>query len=58
MRVEATIAGKRTVLRGRDTRIVRIVTALGALDPADRRALEAGVAALEVLVADLERPAE
>ncbi|MDQ6853241.1 MAG: MarR family transcriptional regulator [Actinomycetota bacterium] len=58
VRVEATIAGKRAVLRGRDTRIVRIVTALGALDPAYRRALEAGVEALEALVAGLERPAE
>jgi len=52
--VEATLAGKRTVLRGRGSRVTRIAAELGNLSPSESRSLEAAIAALEKLVAGLE----
>ena len=56
IRVAATAAGKRFVLRGRSRREQRIARALEDLQASDRELLARSIGALERLVADLERP--
>ncbi|MFN8640031.1 MAG: MarR family transcriptional regulator [Dehalococcoidia bacterium] len=51
--VQATLAGKRTVMRGRDARVARFLEAFARLAPADYRGLAASIGALEALVAGL-----
>jgi DNA-binding MarR family transcriptional regulator len=53
VRVIATLAGKRLVLRGRDSRITRIRAALSRLDAVDHGRLEAAIDALERLVTEV-----
>jgi DNA-binding MarR family transcriptional regulator len=58
VRVVATLAGKRAVLRGRDGRIARIRSALASLDGTDRERLQAAVEAFDRLAAELVRAQE
>lgn len=52
--VLATRTGKELIVRGRDERVARIGRALATFSKADTARLDAAVAVLERLVADLE----
>ena len=54
VRVAASTAGKRLILRGRDSRVTRIASALAQLEPTQRGALRSSIEAFERLVLTLE----